>query len=1181
MSSAAIFETVLSGGGDAVFGKKVDRFNLGAITFDPGMAKRTGQGPFAVAPIIQGDFPGDVAGDVLRTQVPTTITGQFADIVDLYQGSLVFWITPEWDGNDNKDHWIWFAGLSNFYLRKNRSNDLQFVIAGAGTSMTVAVDGWNAGDTHCVVLRWDTKNTLDGSNYMCISIDDVHTFDVSTAPDVSGSIGYMRIGSINGLDSANAIIEGLTVYRRPLFDGTYGIDVGNSDELAAIYAAGSGLDPAQVTGSWDITFCLPTDQSVGNLATGTGEAWSHPHGSNVVEHGWFEDGGYVQRNIGSPYAVTFDADGFVDHGSDASLDDLQDDAVTFEGWFKLTGGRDQRLFVKRNAGLTTGYDIYYLNSAGVIRALINCATTDAESRVSFTPDDKWHHFTIFFDDAGDRQIYIAIDGKWASSYVAQTAGAGAISSDAANDLNVGNYVSGAQVEAAGWYRISDNDRHSHGTDFQPPYAVPGSDAQTVLLVYADEGTGTTLDNEQGDANRDGTLTNGTWEKQWAQEGQPSVPTFLSFDGSADFINCGSDAALDDLHGADFTAEAWIVWSGEGGTNQRVVSKSAGGAEGWFFRVNDDGSVLAVLNYQTTSASRTAAAGTIEPGKLYHIAMTCTFATRTVQLWINGVDFGSNNGSGAVASDAAGNLNIGRRNNNSEHFNGTILWVRLSDNVRYSAAFNVPSAFVPPASDANTIAVWQLEEGAGTTADNAEGTAALDGTISGATWYTTPDLETVAPGERVYNWGYAFGGANANWGFYQRHSGLTVGQDYVLRLVVSATQQGVNVRLRIWDNTNGAEVSSDNFGADATKEAPGVSLITFELPTAARGAAADCTDISVRITTSGVNSDVIIHQLELLENLIDNPSVETGSGNPWIPDGWTNTGLDAGDTEEENAIVHSGGSSVEWNVGAAAEQMGQTITVVTDRFYSFGMWQYGDATITDFLAGSQSANAQLHNSDTDRFLTLNSLAAWTFYPAVYRANAVSFQVYVFAGGGAVGDRFTDDHYLFELDDVTLTATPASQANSLEGGGIRVDGYDDCTQPLLYAKADKGEVQFAWIPRHSGADMLKFGESLPHLFRIQIVGEYIYGRFTGASFLTLQLNDATGTLSAAWNTASVIVGQVYAIKVAWGVFGARLYVDGVERINISSRAVAFTSDPTEIMWGAYTLGNPNFQGDAVFR
>ena len=67
------------------------------------------------------------------------------------------------------------------------------------------------------------------------------------------------------------------------------------------------------------------------------------------------------------------------------------------------------------------------------------------------------------------------------------------------------------------------------------------------------------------------------------------------------------------------------------------------------------------------------------------------------------------------------------------------------------------------------------------------------------------------------------------------------------------------------------------------------VFCFELPTIARnGAAADCVEISFRLLNSAGEGVIYWQQAELLENLLDNPSLEaTYAGVPPIPPGWTN------------------------------------------------------------------------------------------------------------------------------------------------------------------------------------------------------------------------------------------------------------------------------------------------------
>ena len=208
----------------------------------------------------------------------------------------------------------------------------------------------------------------------------------------------------------------------------------------------------------------------------------------------------------------------VNCGSDAGLDDLADNAFTVEAWVKISSSMVSSDKIIGKGWTTSGWDLNYNDVAGGrLYADVACATTNAESNTSIVlHDDTWHHITMFFDDAGDRKIYLAVDGVWTVSYNAQVAGVDAITSDAATDLFIGRRPS-AGVEfflgAMSFARISDNDRHTAGgASFTPPARadVITSDGNTLALWNFDEGSGTTLDNAEGTAARDGTISNGTW-----------------------------------------------------------------------------------------------------------------------------------------------------------------------------------------------------------------------------------------------------------------------------------------------------------------------------------------------------------------------------------------------------------------------------------------------------------------------------------------------------------------------------------------------------------------------------------------------------------------------------------------------------------------------------------------------
>lgn len=203
----------------------------------------------------------------------------------------------------------------------------------------------------------------------------------------------------------------------------------------------------------------------------------------------------------------------VNCGSNAGLDDLHDAAMTAETWVRADGAHEggSGIIITKGDG-SAGWRIY---SDGQLRVVVDieCATTDALSwstNGSLPLDGRWHHIMATWDDASYNYARIWIDG------VEDTAGGvtrnGPVLTDAAADLILGAYSTGAFTwnGAHGWHRISDSIRYT-GT-FIPPSRTnpPAVDANTIAQYNFQEGRGTTLDNAEGTAARDGIITNGTW-----------------------------------------------------------------------------------------------------------------------------------------------------------------------------------------------------------------------------------------------------------------------------------------------------------------------------------------------------------------------------------------------------------------------------------------------------------------------------------------------------------------------------------------------------------------------------------------------------------------------------------------------------------------------------------------------
>ncbi|GAF82724.1 unnamed protein product, partial [marine sediment metagenome] len=295
---------------------------------------------------------------------------------------------------------------------------------------------------------------------------------------------------------------------------------------------------------------------------------------------------------------------------------------------------------------------------------------------------------------------------------------------------------------------------------------------------------------------------------------------------------------------------------------------------------------------------------------------------------------------------------------------------------------------------------------------------------------------------------------------------------------------------------------------------------YELPTIARnGAVADCDSVSTKVLNENSEGAIYSHQVEAQANLIDNPSLETGAGNPWIPDGWTNLNLDPGDTQASStggAMIHSGSDCAQYNAGASsAEYMyaNAPAGLVEGDFFAVGCAHYGTGAAGSVFYTGGATRAVQQADGTTATMTPSTAASWSSAVSVMRKGVQA--VITYFRGAAAGPVYVDDAYIFELDAVSLTATPASEANSAETTGLRVDGADGLTQPVAAGALGRfnGHYRANYVPRHDLADVGDWGNANGVLIHHQEdVNNYIFVRAeTGG--LRLGFNAAGGGLQQA--------------------------------------------------------------------
>tara|TARA_R100000458_G_C8253323_1_gene229832 strand:- start:283 stop:1482 length:1200 start_codon:yes stop_codon:yes gene_type:complete len=166
---------------------------------------------------------------------------------------------------------------------------------------------------------------------------------------------------------------------------------------------------------------------------------------------------------------------------------------------------------------------------------------------------------------------------------------------------------------------------------------------------------------------------------------------LAFDGTNDYVNCGSDSSIDNIFDGGGTIAGWIkVASDGGGSFGRIIDKSSAGngSGGWTLTVEDEGLGSIDLNlmvgHSTTYGRWTTTAREITLNAWTHFALVYDDDSTSNEpiFYINGVSVGiskiGDGPAGTKADDSSLDLLIAASGLANREFDGSISEIAMYD-----------------------------------------------------------------------------------------------------------------------------------------------------------------------------------------------------------------------------------------------------------------------------------------------------------------------------------------------------------------------------------------------------------------------------------------------------------------------------------------------------------------------
>ncbi|MHC1737070.1 MAG: LamG-like jellyroll fold domain-containing protein [Ignavibacteriaceae bacterium] len=291
-----------------------------------------------------------------------------------------------------------------------------------------------------------------------------------------------------------------------------------------------------------------------------------------------------------------------------------------------------------------------------------------------------------------------------------------------------SFSQGTEISGTGWYCVYNGAGSS--------VTVSGLSINTSYIFQIFEYNGT--------SGTEKYKTETTTDNPKTQSTNSTIYNFaLSFNGSDNYVNCGSGNAFD-ISGESITIEAWINSSNINQNWQAIAGKQASGGAYYGLILDSDTKKPALyLHIDGWWGQRVIANTALSQDTWYHVA--AVYDGSNAYIYINGVQDGSSACSGDITSGLSTPFHIAM--NNNVYFNGKIDEVRLWNTARTQSELrdNMTSELV--GNETGLAAYYKMSNGSGSSLSDNKTGGTSNGTINGASWVTIPSLPELygAPG----------------------------------------------------------------------------------------------------------------------------------------------------------------------------------------------------------------------------------------------------------------------------------------------------------------------------------------------------------------------------------------------------------------------------------------------------